>query len=73
MTSIAATYAQQGNVPDAIDMLEKIARLDPRELELVKANKTFERLESSGRFQDLLRTESESGDRAETGHNTNFS
>lgn len=71
--AIAATYAQQGNVPDAIDMLEKIARLDPRELELVKANKTFERLESSGRFQDLLRTESESGDRAETGHNTNFS
>ena len=52
--AIASVYAQQGNVPDAMDVIEKIARLDPQELKLVKVNKAFERLESSSAFQDLV-------------------
>ena len=53
---IAAVHALQGNVPGAMDMIEKIARLDPRELERVRRNDAFGRLRSSGRFQDLLRS-----------------
>ena len=59
--AIAAAYAQQGNVPDAIDMLEKIARLDPQELKHIRLNKAFERLESSSAFQDLVGTKPRDG------------